>query len=262
MKKEYVHTGQCIWCKRRKPEASFYSQPHIIPKSAGGTEIGFDVCDDCNHFFGTAKRLPLNTNLVFKEFFHAASVILFDKYPNKRYETAYFQYNWAHNKVRLKRNLSISRFTEQLKRSLFEAFLQKYHKTFPDEPLDKFEAVRRYTRYGEGNLNVYYILNEAVLICDDDHKGIIPMNENCKQELEKTGYYTFIFMGYIIFLEVLPITSRLGGALSNLQKIAEKLIIHVNGTEAIYQLNDFRDLDMFFERLSAIDINPNHNLRI
>ena len=56
MKKPFVNTGKCIWCSRSCPEVTFFSEPHILPHSLGGDEIGVDVCDDCNHYFGKATR--------------------------------------------------------------------------------------------------------------------------------------------------------------------------------------------------------------
>ncbi len=56
MKRTFVNTGKCIWCGRSVPEVTFYSEPHILPHSLGGDEIGVDVSDDCNHYFGKATR--------------------------------------------------------------------------------------------------------------------------------------------------------------------------------------------------------------
>ena len=52
--KQYKETAKCIWCGQMEPKVSFATAPHILPRRLGGTEIGFDVCDECNHYFGTA----------------------------------------------------------------------------------------------------------------------------------------------------------------------------------------------------------------
>ena len=155
---KYIHSGTCIWCKQSEPDVSFKNAPHIVPHAIGGEELGFDICDECNHYFGTAgKGSPLNTNLVFKEVFMASLHSLGDNARlNCKYSSTYFPYNKESGTIKLKRNLHIAAFTNQFKRTLFEVFLQKYHKTFPDETLDKFEAVRKYARYGVGNLRVYF----------------------------------------------------------------------------------------------------------
>lgn len=67
MSNSHINTGKCIWCGRTTEEARFTSDAHILPHSLGGSEIGTDVCDDCNHYFGTATRGVPNVNLAFKE---------------------------------------------------------------------------------------------------------------------------------------------------------------------------------------------------
>lgn len=67
----YIKTGLCIWCGRTEPEVSFENKPHILPHSLGGEEIGFDICDDCNAFFGTATLGKPSLDFVFKEIFNA-----------------------------------------------------------------------------------------------------------------------------------------------------------------------------------------------
>ena len=261
-KKEYIYSGKCIWCKKCKPDVSFSTAPHIVPHSIGASEIGFDICDDCNNFFGKAsKGMPLNTNLVFKEVFNASKHSLGNRPKEKqKYSSAYFFYERTSGRIKLKRALSVSRFTEQFKRSLFEAFLQKYHHTYPDEPLDKFEAVRKYARYGIGSLHVYYIHNKVIFHSSDEKEdATLHMGDKAREEINNTGYFTFIFMGHILFLEVLPITASIGG-IKVLQEIANPYIIPLDGTEGLYELADFRHLDMFFERLASKNIDTNNLL--
>lgn len=52
----YKKTGKCIWCGNEEPDVSFDTAPHILPRRLGGTEIGVDVCDSCNHYFGIATQ--------------------------------------------------------------------------------------------------------------------------------------------------------------------------------------------------------------
>lgn len=55
-KKQYINKGICIWCLKSKPEVKFLHKPHTIPRTLNNVNIGFDICDDCNHFFGTDNR--------------------------------------------------------------------------------------------------------------------------------------------------------------------------------------------------------------
>lgn len=67
--KTYTNTGICIWCGKKFPEVSFQSKPHVLSKRLGGDEIGLDICDDCNHYFGTATQGKPSIDMVFKEIF-------------------------------------------------------------------------------------------------------------------------------------------------------------------------------------------------
>ena len=265
-KKEYIHTGECIWCKNSKPEVTFYTAPHIVPHALGAMEIGVDVCDECNHFFGSSyKGLP-NIDLVFKEIFYASQQsLIYDSSPqNKKtkYKSAYFFFNRKTNQIKLKREFPIGTFTKQFKRGLYEAFLQKYHQMFPDDNLEKFEAVRKFARYGEGNLNVYYLHNKIIFHSNDKlDDATLHLSEQLKKDLLETGYFTFLYVGQILFLEVLPLTAKIGG-LNNLMKVVEPLTIHIDGKEKLYRLDDIRYFDMFYNRLSNKKINTDNFLRI
>lgn len=65
MRKEYISSGKCIWCGKEKPNVTFYDKPHVLPHSLGSKEIGFDICDDCNHAFGKAKAGIPSMDLTF-----------------------------------------------------------------------------------------------------------------------------------------------------------------------------------------------------
>lgn len=69
---EYIAKGQCIFCKRTKEDtATFKEKAHTIPESLGSSNIGVDICDDCNHYFGqpdpTIYRPVLGVELAVKE---------------------------------------------------------------------------------------------------------------------------------------------------------------------------------------------------
>lgn len=260
--KLFVHTGECIWCKRRSPDVTFFTAPHVVPQSLGATEIGVDVCDECNHFFGSASKGIPNTNLIFKEVFHASQCSLGERPRNKvKYSSAYFHYDRTTDHIKLKKIFPVSAITKQFKRSLFEAFLQKYHNTYRDENLDKFEAVRKFARYGEGDLHVYYLHNPIILHSSNKIEDVtLQMSDKLKAEIHETGYYMFFFVGQILFLEVLPLTAALGGY-EALWKVVEPVMLHIDGTEHLYELTDIRHFDMFYNRLARKIINADNFIR-
>lgn len=82
IKKEYVFEGKCIWCKESKPEATFYTKPHTIPKRLNAQSIGFDICDQCNQYFGSDNKdeeLKYSVDKVLKEVFNVHEFMLTKK---------------------------------------------------------------------------------------------------------------------------------------------------------------------------------------
>ena len=68
---KYVKIGKCIWCGKEMPEVRFTAAPHIVPHNLGSDDIGFDVCNGCNHYFGKASKGIPSCDLAFKEIFNA-----------------------------------------------------------------------------------------------------------------------------------------------------------------------------------------------
>ena len=257
--KEYIHTGTCIWCKRNKSFTTFNNAPHIIPHSLGSDEIGFDVCDDCNRYFGTCTQGNiLCSNIAFKEVFNICLNSL-----GKRSERAtkissmLFHYNPQKDRIKLKRNISIAQFTKTFKRSLYEVFLQKYHATFPDEHLERFEAVRKFARYGIGDLAVIYATNKIILHFEDKaHDISLSMSETDLEFMNKTGFFHFFFCGQHLFLEVLPITVR-SDFRSSLIEMYKMAVIPVDSDCKLNLLDDITRFDMFYTALTAKIIDYN-----
>lgn len=91
---KYVKTGKCIWCGKEMPEVRFTAAPHIVPHNLGSDDIGFDVCDDCNHYFGKATRGVPSCDLAFKEIFNAFWIFghNLDENTHKKFSSVFFNY--------------------------------------------------------------------------------------------------------------------------------------------------------------------------
>lgn len=251
--KEYIHTGECIWCKRGKPYVTFFTAPHIVPKSLGGTEIGFDICDDCNKYFGkcTSENKTISIDLAFKEVFNACINSLGDRAEKLMpYSSALFHYNRAEDKIKLKRSFSLSHFTKQFKRALYEVFLQKYHQTFPDENLDRFEFVRKFARYGCDNPTVFFAINKMIFHFDSTKDDImLSMSDHQIDFMNRTGFYHFMFCGKHLFLEVLPITAHSAWPKSY-QEMFSSSVVPCDSDCRLEKLTNIWDFDMFYTTLA------------
>ena len=133
-KPEYIKNGKCIWCLKSKPEVKFYTKPHTIPKTLNPDNIGFDICDSCNSFFGSDDKLNKVTysiDKVLKEFFNVHKFLLLTKKDSnswKNFKSQFF--NYYHKSRTLKLNVDYIRnapyaneLTRKFKRETDENFL-------------------------------------------------------------------------------------------------------------------------------------------
>lgn len=250
--KEYLKTGKCIWCGRSYLETSFDTEPHIVPHSLGGTEIGFDVCDKCNHYFGTAQRGVPSVDLAFKEVFNAFKTFgrNLDENTYKHYSSVFFQYRHSKHIIRIKSNFNSKAITRQFKRGLYEVFLQKYHSVTGNGNHPMFEMVRRFARYGEGYPHVFYAFNNIIFVSENDEKSIFYMSEESIEEMMKSGLYRFWLFGHVFYIEVLPLAFNTNG-LRFLQQEASTFLIPAKGDEKIFEFNDIMEVDFLMERFHS-----------
>lgn len=250
----YIKTGRCIWCGRTEADgATFYTRPHIVPHGLGGDEIGVDVCDDCNHYFGKAPKAGTpSIDLAFKEIYNA--FIKFGDNLNentyKHLNSAFFEYRHSKHTIRVKTNFSSYIITKQFKRGLYEVFLQKYHYVTGKGNHPMFDAVRKYARYGIGDLHVYYAFNNVILVPKEDQFLKISMADSLLVDMMEFGMYAFWMAGHEFFLEVLPIAFKIKGN-SYLQKEAQRVLIPAKGNESIFEMKDVTQLDIFMQRFNG-----------
>ena len=252
MSNSHINTGKCIWCGRTTEEARFTSDAHILPHSLGGTEIGTDVCDDCNHYFGTATRGVPNVNLAFKEIFGAFKTFGDNLNENtyKKFSSTFFQYRHSQHKIIIKSNFNSRAITKQFKRSLYEVFLQKYHAVTGNGNHPMFDMVRKYARYGIGNPHVFYAFNNVLFSTASDEKVILHMSDKLLEDMMHSGLYFFWLFGHMFYIEVLPVAFNANG-MKFLKEEGRKWLIPALGNEALYEFNDVMQLDFLMERFNS-----------
>lgn len=247
----YIKTGQCIWCGRTEPEVAFENKPHILPHSLGGEEIGFDICDDCNAFFGTATLGKPSLDFVFKEIFNAYRFFSqnLDSESYKNFHSAFF--NYYHNKhlIRIKNNFKTSTITRQFKRSLFYIFLQKYHYVTKNGNHPMFDSVRKFARYDIGNPKVFYVFNNIILTPENQEHPDMPMNAKLIEDMMFSGLFPFWCIGHHFYLEIFPMAFNVNG-ISYLHKQAKEILIPAIGNEGIYEFDDIMQIDFLMQRFN------------
>lgn len=227
-RKEYIRKGKCIWCLKSRPEVNFFDKPHTIPQSLNSTNIGFDICDSCNRFFGSdnnTERVSYSIDKIFKEFFNVHKFLLTtDKDSNswKTFKSQFFSY--YHSKKTLKLNVDYIRnpeyanqFTRKFKRGIYNIFLQEYHLNTENGLDPKFNNIREFVRNDVGELPLYYLKSSNGVRIVEDFKlpTSIPFNEYGLQNIEDFGFYHLSLTGLYFYLAV---TDK---AFSNINHIVE-----------------------------------------
>lgn len=252
---EFVNTGKCIWCGQEAPLAEFNNRPHIVPDSLGGDELGYDICDKCNSYFGTCTQHDLSLDLVFKEIFNAYRVFSanLDEKTYKKLRSVFFDYRHSKRFISFKpqfKRFGTKYLARQFSRSLFYVFLQKYHKVTGDGNNPIFDAVRKYVRYNQGDLYVGYIFNNIILAPQNKEHPNIPMSDYLISQMKEYGVFELHCIGHIFYLGVLPFTFM------NKYKVffrnhASDMIIPAMGNERIIQFTDIMQIDFLMQRFNG-----------
>lgn len=254
---DYTYFGKCIWCLRTDNETSFIEKPHTISKSLGGRNIGFDVCDDCNHYFGEPDESSfprLTIEVCVKEVFNVSKLLFSkrDKNSWKNFKSLYFEYRHKKNTIIIKRDfrrnsLFSKTFTRQFKRGLYEYFLQEYHRVTKKGLSPEFDEVRSYARYGEGDLPVYYVTRRVgvyLLPKNFNHVEFYFSDETLK-DIEKYGFYNLYILGHNLYLEVTPRARefRRYYLQEEINRISSGIF------ESIIEVKDINDIDFLLRKL-------------
>jgi len=218
MKKEYIKYGKCIWCSKEKPEVSFYNKPHTISKKIGANNIGIDICDDCNEFFGTNdknSKYQMSVELAFKEIFNVTRFLLPNTLTkgvnnNEILKSVYFEYYKSKRILKIKNRFKFQKdflknLTRQFKKGVYEVFLQEYHLNTGKALDDRFNIIREFVRYDKGDLPLYFGDNNGVyLLPENIENPSFVFNDKVKSIIDDYGFYNLWLFGHVFYLEVTP----------------------------------------------------------
>jgi len=255
-KDSYIHDGKCIWCGRTSPAVSFNTVPHILPKSLGGAETCVDVCDECNHYFGTPEKGLPSVDLVLREILESYRLFGTNYYYKNKLpkKFVFFHYNHEKKRVKLKNSFREATITSQFKKGLYELFLQKYHAITFDGNNPRWDFVRSYGRYGTALIlrepHVYYAFNNVTLFPEDKHVNVLPMSDKLIDDALKYGVFHCFLMGQSFFIEVIPLLFQQHGR-SYLQSAANTMLLPAVGNERIFEFTSIRQIDPFMTRYNS-----------
>lgn len=258
MRREYIKKGKCIFCGKSAPDVTFFDKPHTTPHSLGSDRIGFDVCDQCNHFFGEPDksqypRLAVETCV--KEIFGVIRFMLNlerEGHENDVLKSRYFNYWRSRNTLQFKSTFKGNpyfrrTFLKQFKRGLYELFLQEYHKATENGLDERFDRVRRYARYGYGDLPVWHLQTRLLLVEADLSVPELRFTDHTLEEIDTYGFYSMYLWGFWFYLEVTP-RAELAREVY-LRRLAKEINIGGFVVSNMVQLKDIEDVDFTLRQL-------------
>lgn len=218
---KYINKGRCIFCLRDEPQTTFKEKSHTISKSLGGVEIGFDICDECNHYFGHHDTLlpkppRMAVEVCTKEIFALIRCLIehgsHDRREKaRRLRSTFFNFRASENRFEVKSSFKYNSgfldvFTNQFKRGIYEFFLQEYHRQTGCGLEERFNNVRNYARYNIGDLPLYHLRgdNGVLLLEGDISIPRLSFSENQIEIINAYGFYVLYLWGYWFYLEVTP----------------------------------------------------------
>lgn len=214
---EYIFIGTCIWCLKSKPEVTFRSRPHTIPRTLNAHNIGFDICDSCNSYFGSDNQMEMvnySIDKIVKEFFNVHKLLLTtnkDSNSWKQFRSQFF--NYYHSGKILKINIDYvrnpsyaSQFTRKFKRGIYNIFLQEYHRHTKNALEIEFDRIRDFARNDKGDLPLYYLkCSNGIRIVEDlEISHELPFNDFSLQIMKKYGFYYLSLTGLNFYLAATP----------------------------------------------------------
>lgn len=247
--------GTCLWCRKSKPNCTFNEKSHTFPKSLGGQNIGVDICDECNHYFGEPdiSACPnLAIEVCIKEIFgiirYIIEIALQDKIslskPQRRLPSIYFNIYKSKRKIVLRNAFKMNTpflqtFIRQFKRGLYEVFLQEYHLKTGKGLDEDFNSIREFARFNKGDIPVYHIANKgAIFVPTDLSTPHLFFEQYDLDAIDNFGFYRFWIFGYEFYLEVKPFAK---------EKRNEFLAPIIKDVNELNGFQDFFKLDSIFQ---------------
>lgn len=250
---------KCIWCKRTESEISFDKEAHTVPKNLGGK----NVCDDCNHYFGTTtKELPA-IEIVIKETFNISRAIFLHNEGElgknramPKYSSEYFKVDFTKPKLSLKPKYRFnSTFQQnlgrQMKRGIYKMFLEENERQFGTSHDSKFEFIKEFARRNIGNYPIFYFerIHGIIMMSTDWAKRPELMLEDSLQMkylIRHPSFSEFEFLGHVFGIA----TSRMW-EISYPNYFEETSRAKRKFFKGMKQVNNFNDVDLTMDILSS-----------
>lgn len=251
----------CIWCRKNSSQVSFTKKAHTIPQSLGGTDVCINVCDECNHYFGSTSKNKPAIETVFKETFNVSRARFLqannDFGKNKsmtHVKSCYFIIDFEKKHIDIKPALKMragyqAMLCRQFKRGLFKVFLEESERQYHNGIDKKFDFIREFSRYDVGDIPVLYFrrVHGAILLPLDEP---IHPKFHFKYEMKyHENSYSFIEFEFLSHLFAIPIRPNY------MYDFKEYIISSINKKSQFFyppiQLNYLLEIDILLDVLNS-----------
>lgn len=128
-------------------------------------------------------------------------------------------------------------------------FLQEYHKETSNGLESRFDAIRNFARYNQGNIPLYHLQSDNGIILIEDKFPSPQFRFTPKQieHIDTYGFYTFILYGKWFYMEVTPRAEICREVY--LRKEAQEVIGSGFVFSRLVEVNSINDIDFTLRKL-------------
>ncbi|SDL84699.1 HNH endonuclease [Pedobacter antarcticus] len=196
----------CLWCSldAETSKLSFLKKAHTIPQSLGGKFLCKEVCDTCNHYFGSPGFNKMAIEVILREAFELTRNMVFTNQKKRsnhyaRFKSNFFKLNVENRTFSLKQIYSIrpgfqQMIARQFKRGLFKVFLEELQRQLGMGMGDRFNFIREFARYDLGDYPVFYLVPKLPVLAYVEEEFIAPRLNFGPYQLERIDAYEFYEM--------------------------------------------------------------------
>ena len=246
----------CIWCLKTENDevTTFIKKAHTFPQSLNGKNICENVCDKCNHYFGSPTPEVTSVETALKEALNLSKYLLLKmaNYTSKqksRYKSDHFSIDWEKNVIKPKPKYLFKpnyqeKLGKQLRRGFYKVYLEERERQRKDALDSRFDFIRQFARYGIGDYPIYNSKPKGGLIFysqPDTLEPTIRFTETSDKLDEEFRFYQYPILGHYISI---PTSVLYEIQLPKYRKhlVDQGLIIH----EDLIEIKTFEDLDFTF----------------
>lgn len=246
---------RCIWCSKYEDEnVTFHKKAHTFPQSLNGKNICINVCDKCNHYFGSPTKEVTSVETALKEALNISKQLLFKMTNHQttqktRYKSDHFKINWEQNLITPKPKYLLKpyyqeRLGRQLRRGFFKVYLEERERQLGDAHNSRFDFMREFARFDLGDYPIYVSNPRFGIISfstPDAESPTLRFTDKSSFEDEEFRFYNYPIMGHTISI---PTSKLYNLTLKKYQNHlnSQNLITH----KGLIEIKTFEDLDFSF----------------